>query len=135
MSIKEIQMSIEEIAESMQVVSSYLDDHDEYTVNHLVSMQHTILSHVWLVLDQQQHIIEELYKRVYKIPNSNAGAMVRNMRDELGLSQSDLAQELGLSREIISKWENGHFKMNDKNRAKMRDFIKQQNKKEQNNVE
>ena len=70
MSIKEIQMSIEEIEESMKVVNSYLDDHDEYTQNPLVEIQHAILSHIWLVLNEQQHIIEDLYKQQNKGANN-----------------------------------------------------------------
>lgn len=132
-SIRSIRFSIKEVEESLSTIDNLLDDHDEYTQDPLVGIQHAILGHVWLILNEQQNTIEELYKRVYKIPNSNAGAMVRNMRDELGLSQSGLAKELGVSRVTINRWENGHFEINGKNRSKMRDYIKQQNKKEQKN--
>jgi DNA-binding XRE family transcriptional regulator len=128
MSIKEIQRSIKEIAESMQVMNSYLDDHDEYTGNHLVSVQHAILSHIWLVLNEQQEIIEDLYKRSYKVSSGDAGAMVYNLRDELGLSQSDLAKELGVSTATINRWENNQYGITDKNRIKIQNYIKQQNK-------
>ena len=70
MSIESIRLSIKEVEESLSTINSYLDDHDEYTKNPLVEIQHAILTHVWLILNEQQNTIEELYKRFYKIPNS-----------------------------------------------------------------
>ncbi len=131
MSIESIRLSIKEVEESLSTINSYLDDHDEYTQNPLVEIQHGILSHVWLILNEQQNTIEELYKRVYKIPNSNAGAMVRNLRDELGLSQADLAMELGVTRESVSRWESGRYDMTDINKEKIKKYINKQPKEQQ----
>lgn len=131
MSIESIRLSIKEVEESLSTINSYLDDHDEYTQNPLVEIQHAILSHVWLILNEQQNTIEELYKRVYKIPNSDAGAMVRNLRDELGLSQADLAMELGVTRESVSRWESGRYDMTDINKEKIKKYINNQPKEQQ----
>ena len=131
MSIESIRLSIKEVEESLSLINSYLDDHDEHTQNPLVEIQHAILSHVWLILNEQQNTIEELYKRVYKIPHSATGAMVRNLRDELGLSQSDLAMELGVTRESISRWESGKYEMTDNNKEKIKKYINKQPKEQQ----
>lgn len=114
MSIKEMQRSIKEIAESMQAMNSYLDDHDEYTSNDLVSVQHAILSHVFLALNQQQHIIEDLYKCVYKLPENQEILRLKKLREHLGLNQRQFAEDIGYTKVTVSRWETGKQKINEK---------------------
>ncbi|HHS9742150.1 TPA: helix-turn-helix domain-containing protein [Raoultella ornithinolytica] len=40
-------------------------------------------------------------------PNSAIGARIRARRNELGLKQTDVAKELGMTMQAISLWENG----------------------------
>lgn len=41
------------------------------------------------------------------VPEWSQGDRLRKARDSAGLDQDDLAMELGVSRQAISKWENG----------------------------
>jgi transcriptional regulator with XRE-family HTH domain len=40
----------------------------------------------------------------------NAGSRGRSLREAAGLSQAELASEIGISEATLSRWENGHSK-------------------------
>ena len=40
----------------------------------------------------------------------NYSTLVKKVRDQLGLSQEDLARELGVSFATVNRWENGQVK-------------------------
>jgi DNA-binding transcriptional regulator YiaG len=52
-------------------------------------------------------------------------AMLKDVRDQLGLSQEDLAHELGVSFSTVNRWENGHFRPSRLARARLDDFCAQ----------
>ena len=82
-------------------------------------------------LKHTQEAMMQIVRSAYKVSDSPDARMLKAFRDDLKLTQQQLADDLGVSREIVSKWENGRFKMNDKNRIKIQDYINKT--KEQNN--
>ena len=82
----------------------------------------------------RQDAMMQIVKSAYKVPDNPDARMLKALRGDLKLTQQQLADDLGVSREIVSKWENGRFKMNDQNRIKVQDYINKTTK-EQNNVE
>tara|TARA_B100001250_G_C19113849_1_gene492265 strand:- start:82 stop:477 length:396 start_codon:yes stop_codon:yes gene_type:complete len=114
MSIESIQLSIKEVQETLLTINSYLNDHDEYTQDTLVEIQHAILTHVWLILNEQQNTIEELYKRVYKIPKNQEILRLKKLREYLGFNQREFADDIFVTKVTVSRWETGKIKPNTK---------------------
>jgi putative transcriptional regulator len=50
-------------------------------------------------------------------------ALLRKARRQLGLSQEDLARELGVSFSTVNRWENGRFKPSRLARARLDDYL------------
>lgn len=53
--------------------------------------------------DADEQVAQELRDQLGLL----SGAQIRNNRDELGLSQREMAEHLGVAVETISRWENG----------------------------
>ncbi|MFH1314390.1 MAG: helix-turn-helix transcriptional regulator [Candidatus Eisenbacteria bacterium] len=49
-------------------------------------------------------------------------ALLKEIRSQLGLSQEDLARELGVSFASVNRWENGQFKPSKLARAQLDSF-------------
>jgi len=49
-------------------------------------------------------------------------ALVKSVREQLGLSQEDLARELGVSFATVNRWENGQVKPSKLARAQLDTF-------------
>ena len=119
MKLKGLTDRLSDIEDRIGVINRYLsEDHTGIT-------QHCILVNTLSIVVQQQQILKHLFKLVYKASNSKSAMMVRGLRDELSMNQSEFANVIGVTRETVSRWESGRFSMTDKNKELIDNYIDQ----------
>ena len=94
----------------------YIEDYrcDIHTLSRLIS-----------IMDMKMTYISKYPKRAENHYNRNTDAFfVKQVRkDFLKLTQSQFAKVLGVSREIVSRWENGRLPLSDKKRELIQNQI------------
>jgi len=117
MKLKGITERLSDIEDRIGLINRYLSkDHTGIT-------QHCILVNTLSIVVQQQQILKHLFECVYRVPNSKSAMMVRGLRDELNMNQSEFANVIGVTRETVSRWESGRFSMTDKNKKLIDNYI------------
>jgi transcriptional regulator with XRE-family HTH domain len=56
----------------------------------------------------------------------SVGEWIRTQREALGLSQADVARDIGASQSSLCKWESGDALLSSYSHAKLRGYFKQQ---------
>jgi transcriptional regulator with XRE-family HTH domain len=63
-------------------------------------------------------------KRPLAIDRSQIGQLIRQLRLEMGLTQEQLARELGVTYSSVNRWENGRSKPSPLARQKIEQMLK-----------
>ena len=125
MKLKGISENLSEIEDRISLINRYLrEDHSGIT-------QHSILINTLSIVVQQQQILKHLFTILYRDPNTKSAMKIRVLRNDLDMNQLELANEIGVTRETISRWENGRFSMTKKNKKLIEDYIDQRTTKQE----
>ena len=72
-----------------------------------------------LLISGSEHVEEAATKM-----QDHMGDMVRRLRSKLGLTQEELAHELGITVGTVNRWENGRFRPSKLARSTIMEFAK-----------
>ena len=122
MKLKGITEKLSDIEDRISLINRSLDGDQE---NHLGINQHCILVNTLSILVQQQQILKHLFGVIYKSSNCKNAMMVRALRDDLEMNQLEFANEIGVTRETVSRWETGKYSMTPKNMNLIENYIDQ----------
>ena len=78
-------------------------------------------------MNNEQIVTEESPRTLDGSPGEQLGTVIRYLRQQLGMTQEELAQALGITVGTVSRWEKGRFRPSRLARALILEFARTHN--------